>query len=58
MNILMMIYFSVIQFAKQVILIPRALVLALQQKRRKILPNDREIERLDRLRNPAKYLGK
>jgi hypothetical protein len=43
---------------KQVWLLPQTFALALQQKRRQLALNQFEAERLDRIRNPAKYLGR
>jgi hypothetical protein len=39
-------------------LLPQSLALALKQRRRQIVLNELEAERLDRIRNPSKYLGK
>ena len=58
MNIIMIIYFSAIRLVKQGLLLPQAVFLALNGKQRKVLPSEQETERLDRLRNPSKYLGK
>jgi hypothetical protein len=38
--------------------LPRLVLAALRQWRRRTVLNDREAERLDRIRNPSKYLGK
>jgi hypothetical protein len=37
---------------------PQTVVVALKQRRRQVLQNEHEVERLDRVRNPSKYLGK
>jgi hypothetical protein len=51
-------YLKVRELGKQAWALLRAIALGLNQKRRKIVPNDQETERLDRLRNPSKYLGR
>jgi hypothetical protein len=43
---------------KQVWLFPQWVALALKQRRRQFALNALEAERLDRIRNPSKYLGK
>jgi CO dehydrogenase/acetyl-CoA synthase epsilon subunit len=49
---------TVIHMAKQVLLLPQTVANAVKQRRRQILLNEHEVERLDRIRNPSKYLGK
>jgi CO dehydrogenase/acetyl-CoA synthase epsilon subunit len=49
---------TVIQMAKQVWLLPQTVANAVKQRRRQIVLNEHEVERLDRIRNPSKYLGK
>ena len=39
-------------------LLPQAVAAALEQRRRQFALNVLEAERLDRIRNPSKYLGK
>jgi hypothetical protein len=46
------------QFIKQAWLLPQTVALAFKQKRLQTTVNEHEVERLDRLRNPSKYLGK
>jgi hypothetical protein len=65
MNTLMLIYhtlalvcLTIFQLAKQVCLIPVALLNTVHQGRQQTVLNEDEAERLDRLRNPSKYLGK
>jgi hypothetical protein len=58
MNILMIIYLTIIQLVKQVWLLPQTIVLALKHKRQQTALNEDEVERLDRLRNPSKYRGR
>jgi hypothetical protein len=58
MNALKAICLTIIQTIKQAWFFPQAMAHALKQRRRPILLDAHEIERLDRLRNPSKYLGK
>jgi hypothetical protein len=57
-NILKLICLTIIQLAKQVWLIPQSIANAVKQRQRQLVLNEREAERLDRIRNPSKYLGK
>ena len=43
---------------RQAVLLIHKLSVTFKQKRRQFVPNQQETERLDRLRNPSKYLGK
>ena len=43
---------------KQAWLLPHAVAVALKQRRRQFALNLLEAERLDRIRNPSKYLGR
>jgi len=47
----------VVQFARQVWFLPRSIANAARQKRRWMVRNKLEAERLDRIRHPDKYLG-
>jgi hypothetical protein len=58
MKILMTIYLTVVQLAKQVWSLPQAIALAYEKRRRQTAPNAQELDRLDRLRNPSKYQGR
>ena len=58
MRILTFVFLTIFQWAKQVCLLPQVVTAALRQRRRQILRNQGEAERLDRIRNPSKYLGK
>jgi hypothetical protein len=49
---------TVIQLAKQACLIPQNIANAFKQRRLRAVRNELEVERLDRIRNPSKYLGK
>jgi hypothetical protein len=58
MNALKFICLAVAQFAKQIWLLPQSIAVAVKQKRRSMARNKLEAERLDRIRNPEKYLGR
>lgn len=58
MYILKLICLTIIQLVKQVWLLPQSVVDAVHQRQRRIVLNELETERLDRIRNPSKYLGK
>jgi hypothetical protein len=58
MHVLKLIYQTTIGFLKQVWLLPHTVAVALKQRRRQFALNLLEAERLDRIRNPSKYLGK
>jgi hypothetical protein len=58
MNTLKYICVALGQFAKQIWLLPQFFALAVKQKRRGMARDKLEAERLDRIRNPDKYLGK
>jgi hypothetical protein len=47
-----------IHLVKQASFLPRFAVMVARRWRRQIVLNEREAERLDRIRNPSKYLGK
>jgi hypothetical protein len=58
MHILKLICLTIIQLVKQAWLFPQSVVKAVHQRQRRIVLNELEAERLDRIRNPSKYLGK
>ena len=58
MHTLKLICLTIIQLVKQAWLLPQSVVMAIQQRRRQNVLNELEAERLDRIRNPSKYLGK
>ena len=58
MNIPKFICLTLIQLVKQVWFFPRSIGQAVQQRRLLAVRNGLEAERLDRIRNPSKYLGK
>jgi hypothetical protein len=58
MNTLKLLCLTILQLVKQACLLPQSIVNAIQQRRRRVVRNGLEAERLDRIRNPSKYLGK
>jgi hypothetical protein len=58
MHILKLIGLTLFQLVKQVWLLPQSLALAVTQRRQRLARAEFETERLDRIRNPSKYLGK
>jgi len=49
---------AIIRLLKRAWLLPQSVAIAVQQRRRQIVLSELEAERLDRIRNPSKYLGK
>lgn len=49
---------TAIELVKWVRLLPYSLAMAGRRKRRRAILEEDEAERLDRIRNPSKYLGK
>jgi len=49
---------AIINLIKQAWLLPRWVESAVTRRRLQSVLNEREVERLDRIRNPSKYLGK
>jgi hypothetical protein len=58
MQVLKLICETTVGFFKQIWLFPHWVAVALEQRRRQFALNELEAERLDRIRNPSKYLGK
>jgi hypothetical protein len=58
MDILKLICQTMAGLFKQAWLLPHSVAAALKQRRRQFALNVLEAERLDRIRNPSKYLGK
>ncbi|MFZ1072414.1 MAG: hypothetical protein WAO21_03160 [Verrucomicrobiia bacterium] len=58
MNTLKLICLTIIQLVKQAWLLPQSIANAAKQRRLLVVRNELEAERLDRIRNPSKYLGK
>jgi hypothetical protein len=58
MNTFKLIWRSFIQLIKQVCRMPKVFTDIVAQRRQQAVRNELETERLDRIRNPSKYLGK
>ena len=58
MYLLKLICLTLAQWIKQAWLLPQSILDAVRQKRRQVALDEHEVERLDRIRNPSKYLGK
>ena len=58
MKPLKLIYLTFIQLIKQAYALPQTVAQAVRQRRQQAARNEREAERLDRIHNPSKYLGK
>jgi hypothetical protein len=58
MRLLRLVCLMLVRWGKQVCLLPAAVGTGFRHWRRHVVPNQAEAERLDRIRNPSKYLGK
>ena len=58
MYILELIGRMIVNALKEAWLLPKTIPIALQQRRRRLAQQQLEAERLDRIRNPAKYAGR
>ena len=58
MHTLKLIYLTIVRLVKQASLLPQSFADAAKQRERQVVLNELESERLDRIRNPSKYLGK
>jgi hypothetical protein len=58
MNALKLIGLTLLQFGKQICSLPQTIVTAFKQRKLQAGVAVREVERLDRIRNPDKYRGK
>jgi hypothetical protein len=58
MHFLKIIFGTILQLAQQVWLIPQMVVTVVKQRRQRSAFKVSESERLDRIRDPNKYLGK
>ena len=58
MRLLKIIYLTIVQLLKEAWLLPQSIALCIRQRRQRTVRNGAEAERLDRIRNPSKYLGK
>ena len=57
MRALKLICLTVVELVRQAWLLPQSAAAALRKRRQRIARNELETERLDRIRNPSKYLG-
>ena len=58
MNLLKLIYLTIVQLGKQVGQLPRTIGNAVRHRQQMTILNELEAERLDRIRNPSKYRGR
>ena len=58
MHTLKLICLTIIHLLKQAWLLPQTIAHAVKQRRQQVMLNELEVERLDRIRNPSKYMGK
>ncbi|HUA37666.1 MAG TPA: hypothetical protein VMA35_04615 [Candidatus Sulfopaludibacter sp.] len=58
MNVLKLICLIIFQRIKQAWFLPQWTADVIKQRRRRAVRTELEAERLDRIRNPSKYLGK
>jgi len=58
MNIPKLICLTIVQLVKQAWLFPQSIANAFKQRQHQAIRDEQEAERLDRIRNPSKYLGK
>lgn len=58
MYLLKLVCLTIVQLIKQAWLLPRSIATAVRLRRRQMASNASEVERLDRIRHPSKYLGK
>ena len=58
MNLLKLICLTITQLIKQACALPQTVAQAIKRRHQQSVLAEREAERLDRIRNPSKYLGK
>jgi hypothetical protein len=58
MNTLKVICLTLVELVKQVWRLPETIAVGLKDKRQRKVFDEQEAERLDRIRNPLKYLGR
>ena len=58
MYTLKLICLTIVGLVKQAWLLPQTIALAIQQRRQQFARQQLETERLDRIRNPSKYVGR
>jgi len=49
---------SMVEFARQAVLLPVTIAAGFKHRQERAALDELEVERLDRIRNPSKYLGK
>ena len=57
-NILKQMGLTLVQLGRQICALPQAIAKAVKQRRLQVSLDEREANRLDRIRNPDKYRGK
>ena len=58
MNLLKLIYGTVVQLVRQIGQFPKTIADAVRHRQQQTILDELEVERLDRIRNPSKYRGK
>ena len=58
MQIVKVIWLTIVQIIRQAWLLPQTIAGAVRQRRQQAVMDELEADRLDRIRNPSKYLGK
>ena len=58
MRLLKLIIITICGVVKHVCSIPRFVMMAREHRRERVARDEMDVERLDRIRNPSKYLGK
>jgi hypothetical protein len=58
LHTLKLICLTIVRLVKQASLLPQSFADAAKQRERQVVLDELESERLDRIRNPSKYLGK
>lgn len=58
MNVIKFIYLTVVQLIRHAFSLPQTIINAIRDRKAQVILNEREVERLDRIRNPEKYRGK
>lgn len=58
MYLVKLFFLTALQLLKQAWLLPQSMMGVVKHRRQQAVLIERELERLDRIRNPSKYLGK
>jgi hypothetical protein len=58
METLKHVWLTIVHLAKQLCLLPQSIAQAAKNRRQQVVRAELEAERIDRIRNPSKYLGK